>query len=331
MNKLVLPPTPIQDSDKHRYIHIRSFLSANLEMLLDSLTQRRNDKKIDSDDLFGSGESTNNDSKIHYITNFPTLSKLSILLQEKDALGIYVSGNPLEEYRRLSTWARQVTYRDDIHVAVINKVRKIFTKKGLMMFALELTTPEGDYEGIIFPKKAMNFSNILHEKELYFIRGKLDQKEEKKSTNITEEGEMREFDELPKILVDNMSYLSQGLSVLLADDEATLSSLTFKRNTKSLNWEKIRFDPMMVFEDETSDLTAKLESDNPAISEETTPILLKLTRSLGVDKIKYIKSRLHQKQLPGLIQVIIEIESESGFKRAKGDFWLDQTTINEVI
>lgn len=316
---------------KKNYVQIRSFLAANLDVLLDNLGQRRNDNKIDSDDLFGASGAALEDT-IHFNTNFPGISRLEVLLKEKEALGLYVSGNPLQDYERLAHWMKQVSYRDDVYLVVLNKIRKIFTKKGLMMFALELSTPDGDYEGIIFPKKAMEFSTILKERDIFMVKGKLDQKEEKTVTKVSEEGELQEFDEIPKILIDNIIPFEQGLPALLKDDEATLASMTFQRNTDGLDWQLLKDQPHVLFSGGGKSLpNSSQPTESPHSVEEIKEHIVRLTRSLGLERIKEIKSKLQKNSLPGYIPVVIEIEAGNGeFKRAKGTYYLDQQTIQSL-
>ena len=329
-------------SDSRNYVYIRSFLASNLEVLLESLGQRRADQKIDSEDLFGAASPVALDKSIHYNRDVTPTSRLEVLLQEKEALGLYVSGNPLEDYRRLAEWAKQVSYRDDVYLVVLNKIRKIFTKKGHMMFALDLSTPEGDYEGIIFPKKAMDFSTVLQERDLFFVRGKLDQKDEKTVSKVSEDGEVQEYDELPKILIDNLVPFEQGLPGLLADDEATMSSLTFQRNTDGLDWVHLKEDPASLFSDSPHPVPPVNALENtpagpapvpptPEVKPDATPVPVRLTRALGLERIKHIKTRLQRVPQPGLQPVFVEVESAAGqFKRAKGDFWLDPATIRDL-
>lgn len=311
---------------KRNYVLIRSFLAANVDTLLDNLGQRRNDKKIDSDDLFGARDSA---SELTLSTQFPKFSKLDILLQEKESLGLYVSGNPLEEYAELAEWIRKISYRDDVYVVVLNKIRKIFTKKGHMMFALELSSPEGDYEGIIFPKSAMELSTRLKEKDIFLVKGKLDQKEESTTTKVNEEGELQEFDEQAKILIDNLVPFEDGLSKLLVKDDATLSSLTYQRNTNGINWNALKVKPALLFDKEKISVMPKHNQEVDTNEKKPTPII-KLTKSLGVSKIKEIKSHLKKNQHPGYSPVVIEVESGGQLRRVKGDFWLDNNMLQEL-
>ncbi len=309
---------------KRNFVLIRSFLAANVDTLLDNLGQRRNDKKIDSDDLFGSGGK----KEIALNTNFPKFSKLDILLKEKESLGLYVSGNPLEDYAELAEWVRKISYRDDVYVVVINKIRKIFTKKGHMMFALELSSPDGSYEGIIFPKSAMELSVNLKEKDIFLVKGKLDQKEEQVATKVNEEGELQEFDELPKILIDSLVPFEFGIVKLLAKEEATLSSLTFQRNTDGLDWNKLKTDPHLLFESENLSSASVERPAGPEL--EIVKPVIKLTKKLGVSKIKEIKTMLKKTELPGHSPVIIEVESGGQLRRVKGNFWLEDTLIKQL-
>ncbi|MBC7472142.1 MAG: hypothetical protein H7196_02665 [candidate division SR1 bacterium] len=319
----------IQNND---FIFTRSFLIANVENLLENLSQRRQAKKIESDDLFGSGGDGETQTEMKFITEFVTQSKLDILLQEKDFLGLYISGNPLQDYSDLVSWIQDNTFRDDIYLIVINKIRKIFTKANKMMFALAISTPDQDLEAIIFPKKAMEFSPILQEKQLFWVKGKFSQKEKKQVEKFSEEGDVREFDELPKILIDEIQPFEKGIAPLFEKENLSLTA-NRQKMIDSLDWVKLKIQPYSYQDDEM-----RLTSSSQSINDKKTnnivlskaPIVLKLGKSLGTVKLKVIKSALLKSEKEGYIEVQIEVEGNDGWKKAKGSFWATKDLINDI-
>jgi DNA polymerase III alpha subunit len=199
-----------------KFVIVRSFLGANSEALLESLNQFRHANKVDSDDLFGDSHET---TVINYNLQFTPRTKKDILIEEKNSLGLYVSGNPLADYRELVTSVQDAAYTDEVNLILINKIKKIFTKKNLMMFALLVSTPFGDYEAIIFPKKAMGLSPILQEKELFWVTGKIDEGNRSENSKVNDEGETTEYEQKPKILINNMVPIDGDLIGLLSEDK----------------------------------------------------------------------------------------------------------------
>jgi DNA polymerase III alpha subunit len=188
------------------FIKTRSFLLHNVNNILASLTARREDNRISSDELFGDveeGKTENWDFK------YPVLTKMQVLLQEKDALGLYVSGNPLTDLIHEIQDTRISLQNSNIHLILVEKIRKIFTRNNQMMLALQITHPEENFEGIVFPTKALELSQILVEKELFWICGNIVRGKNKNS----EENSTGEFIELPKLTIDLAAKHSEGLGV----------------------------------------------------------------------------------------------------------------------
>jgi DNA polymerase III alpha subunit len=310
------------------FIKTRSLLASNVEYFLEHVSRLRESKKIDSDDLFGGGSTSEVSHTLQLNTTLPMKTKLQVLLEEKESLGLYISGSPLEEYKDLTHTIQDTILRDDLHLILINKIRKIFTKKNLMMFAMSISTINGDFEGIIFPKKAMQFSPILQEKELFWVKAKLSEK--KKEEVILEEGETREYDEIPKMLIDAIVPFESGVLEVFKDEKITISS---KRQEilSGYDWSQLKFDP---------NLECKLSDDSQpktpikipdAIDAPASQVIntIKLDRNLGTEKLKYIKSHLKTQKTDNLIEVAIEVEGTDGWKKVKGSFWVEQEIISQ--
>jgi DNA polymerase III alpha subunit len=313
------------------FIKTRSLLASNVEYFLEHVSRLRESKKIDSDDLFGGGSTSEVSHTLQLNTTLPMKTKLQVLLEEKESLGLYISGSPLEEYKDLTHTIQDTILRDDLHLILINKIRKIFTKKNLMMFAMSISTINGDFEGIIFPKKAMQFSPILQEKELFWVKAKLSEK--KKEEVILEEGETREYDEIPKMLIDAIVPFESGVLEVFKDEKITISS---KRQEilASYDWGQLKYNPNLdttidtikINEAETSISTRDLSRQLPQEIQ-----TIKLSRKLGTEMLKYIKSHLKKEKAEHLIEVIIEVEGVDGWKKAKGNYWIENIYFNEVV
>ena len=108
------------------FVAVRSFLGGNVDTLLENLAARRENDKNDSVDIFAAHTSPSINWK-----NVHTKTKLQILIEEKNALGLYMSGKPLEEYIELEKWL-QKKFKKNLRLMFVNKVRKIFTKTGMI-------------------------------------------------------------------------------------------------------------------------------------------------------------------------------------------------------
>lgn len=138
-----------------------------------------------------------------------------ILSFEKDVLGIYLSGHPLEEYEEL--WQKAITNKTsdfelddetntcvvkDNSTAIIGGLimdKKIkYTKNDKVMAFLQVEDLVGSVEVIVFPKDYEKNSSKLVEDNKVFIRGRVNVEEERGAKLIAES--ITTFDEVPSKL-----------------------------------------------------------------------------------------------------------------------------------
>lgn len=147
--------------------------------------------------------------------NLPQLqefSKRTLLAMEKETLGIYISGHPLEPYedelKRISTMNTSEIHQngevtedilDDIDGKriviggiIISKKNKI-TKNNNMMAFITLEDLYGSIECIVFPATYDKYSKLIQENSLVVIEGNI---------SVSEEDE-------PKIICDKITQLSK--------------------------------------------------------------------------------------------------------------------------
>ena len=129
--------------------------------------------------LFGNGEEA--PTATVTLTDAPEYDPLERLMREKEQLGFYVSGHPLEEYSDIIenyTSASTQTlfgHRIDSEVDVagmITEVKNIITRKGDPMAVIGLEDLEGAIEVVIFPE-AYKTAGDLVEGRVVWIRGKV--------------------------------------------------------------------------------------------------------------------------------------------------------------
>ena len=144
-------------------------------------------------------------------------SKEMKLAFEKEMLGIYISGHPLEEYSGL--WDKVITNKTtDLYLleeaaetglsvagvedgaqvtlgGMIRNVKVKYTKKGEAMAFLMLEDMVGQVEVLVFPKIYRQFQSILTEDRKVLISGRVSGEEEKDSKlladNVVEFSEIR--------------------------------------------------------------------------------------------------------------------------------------------
>lgn len=134
------------------------------------------------------------------LPDVPEPDPLERLMQEKEQLGFYVSGHPLEEYNDIienyTTASTQTlaAHRIDSEVFVagmITEVKNITTKKGDAMAVIAFEDLEGTVEIVVFPD-AYKKSCELVEGKAVWIRGKVNIKQNSRSRKSDDEPQQEE-------------------------------------------------------------------------------------------------------------------------------------------
>jgi DNA polymerase-3 subunit alpha len=129
------------------------------------------------------------------IPEVPDFSMQDILEFEKDLLGFYVSGHPLDPYR--STMRRACSHgssslpdlqdREDVVVCgMILEVRRIVTKSGKNMAFVQLEDFEGQWECVLFPNVYEKYGERLLLNRVVSVRGQLSHRDERVSVAASE-------------------------------------------------------------------------------------------------------------------------------------------------
>ena len=172
-------------------------------MLMDEIAQERKNSVEGQMSLF---DLMSEEQKQEYEVKFPDTEeydKETRLAYEKEVLGVYVSGHPLEEYEKiLQTHTTRVTTDfvideetqmtkvEDGEMATVGGMiteRKIkYTKNNKTMAFLTLEDLVGTLEVIVFPKDYEKYSRLLVEEGKVLIRGRVSIEEEKNGKLICE-------------------------------------------------------------------------------------------------------------------------------------------------
>jgi DNA polymerase III alpha subunit len=298
---------------------IRSFLFGNVEHLLDAVTKLRT-SKIDSDSLFGdSGDSDT--PQLQLSKDVPQFSELEVLLQEKNSLGLYVSGSPLSKYHELLEWVRDETSRDDVHLVLIDKIKKIFTRSGTMMLALQITSADDvTYEGIIFPKHAPKLSPLIAEKNLYWVKGRIMESRKKDTKADESEGS---FEELPKIAFEEVAAFNEGIVALFRNEEVKMA-INRQKTLSVVPWEVLQNHPeklkqFIQGEEILKDGTAE------------GSVQIKIPSTVSGELLKRIKGLLLTTQATGTEPVELYLEKNGEYKKAKGSFFANVEKLNQLL
>ena len=187
----------------------RSTLMASFETILDSIadsSKKSYKGQVSMFDLGGEQEDTNELEKLKY--NYTTLKEYTdkeLLSMEKEMLGLYISGHPLEEFRKeieeytnintmqiqegLDEYAEtnKLPYKDGQAVkyaGIINSIKKKFTKNNKIMAFITIEDLYGSIETIAFENCYQASGNSLMEDNIVMVEGRLSIREDEGNVTI---------------------------------------------------------------------------------------------------------------------------------------------------
>ncbi|MGI6205256.1 MAG: DNA polymerase III subunit alpha [Anaerovoracaceae bacterium] len=196
----------------------------------------------DFEDFGGAGLSQSMTYKMPEVRNF---SKKTMLEMEKEVLGVYVSGHPLDEYRdrigRISstdTEKLQHPLDNDLHDgeriaigAMIRSVRSVITKKNTIMAFVQIEDLYGETEVTVFPRTYKNVRDLLSDGRIVVISGRIQLRDEETASIIAED--ITDIDDYHTVDDDRDVYLTipdgADENGMLSDISAVISKYPGKR------------------------------------------------------------------------------------------------------
>ena len=192
----------------------KQFMSVYVQILESIHQDKKNNMagQISLFDIAGEEEKENYEIKLPPVGEYSKEMRLSF---EKEVLGIYVSGHPMEEYQDI--WQKNITNtttdflldeETDMTVVkdgqpvtiggIISDKRLKYTKNEKVMAFLQLEDMLGSVEVIVFPRDYEKNSDKLTEDRKVFIKGRVSAEDEKDAKLICEK--ITAFEEIPKKL-----------------------------------------------------------------------------------------------------------------------------------
>ncbi|MBP3913718.1 MAG: DNA polymerase III subunit alpha [Lachnospiraceae bacterium] len=208
------------------------------------------------------------------IGEFP---KEMLLAGEKEVLGIYLSGHPLEDYEDLMKSVTTATTADfeldeetgtcraqnDARVTIGGmavQIQKKFTRTNKIMAFLTIEDLLGSVEVIVFPKTYDEYRLLLDEDARLFIDGRVQTEDDKPGKVIAEK--IRKFEDIPRTLWIAFSSLEEykqhaaELMELAESSEGIDGLCIFLRDSKQ--WKRVTLPKGLKISDETLSAFRKL-------------------------------------------------------------------------
>ncbi|MCR4787334.1 MAG: DNA polymerase III subunit alpha [Lachnospiraceae bacterium] len=233
----------------------RKQFMATYARMIDHATRDRKNNMTGQMSLFDLVEDDDKEAFEVQLPDIGEYPKDMLLTFEKEVLGIYVSGHPLEEVLDLWEKGKTNTTSDfildeesgttvvrDNNTAIIGGLisdKKIkYTKNDKVMAFLQIEDLVGTVEVIVFPKDYERYSDKLVEDGKVFIRGRVSLEEDKDAKLIAES--IIPFEDVPKKLwirfadMDSFTSREQELTDILKTSDGRDSVVIYINDTKQI-------------------------------------------------------------------------------------------------
>lgn len=161
----------------------RHTLYQNINKLLAFARESHDAQSRNQSSLFGGETATSN--KTNLILTPASNNQTESLQWEKELLGLYLSGHPLQEHSAMlraskMTIATIQSNGKEIELfALIRTIKQVTTKKGDLMAFATIEDLSGTIEAIIFPKLYAKIKSLLQSDRLLAIKGKSEERGDK--------------------------------------------------------------------------------------------------------------------------------------------------------
>lgn len=175
---------------------------ASFEKIIDSINQAtRNimENQVSMFDIISETEEVQETAKYSF-TEMPEMETRDLLSQEKDMLGLYISGHPLDKYKvhienqsdinslkilqindEVAEYGYSKQYKDGQPVkyaGIVSKIKKKFTKNNTIMAFVTIEDLHGQIEVIVFDSVYSRTSSILLEDNIVLVEGRINIRED---------------------------------------------------------------------------------------------------------------------------------------------------------
>lgn len=204
----------------------RATLMANLEDALNFDKASKSLTAYGQISLFDEEEQSMNQFDMKIVQDWSISEKL---MQEKELLGFYISGHPLDKFENeikksvfvdLSKPKELPLGRSVNLIAMIQNEREFTTKKGSKLGSYTLMTKEGSIEAVAFSKALSEFQNRLHNDEIAGFTGRFDNSRDPEIYQFIIESvtdpENLSPDNIRQVMIDLNSSKEEDLNTLYA-------------------------------------------------------------------------------------------------------------------
>jgi DNA polymerase-3 subunit alpha len=156
---------------------------AELSTIMDQAAEAKEALLTGQMGLFGSPtEKFSDNDNFYAFTAREELSDKEKLEKEKEVVGLYISAQPLDRYKKQTTWLQAITFTQAAQTqglvtccGTFKSHKVITTKKGDKMAFLFLEDATTTAEIILFPKVYSRVASILEDNAVFVVKGFVDE------------------------------------------------------------------------------------------------------------------------------------------------------------
>ncbi|MBI3932004.1 MAG: DNA polymerase III subunit alpha, partial [Acidobacteria bacterium] len=176
----------------------RAALYASIDRAMEAGQKHQRDREQGQVSLFGAlgGGQEDAGPVAEHVPDVPDWGEGERLAHEKETLGFFITGHPLERFEEeLSQWAtattgdlEALTEAKEVSVGgIIAGLRLIKTKKGDRMASFLLEDLQGSVDALVFPETYRRVAGRLAEDEIVLVKGKAESQEEGRARLLVSE------------------------------------------------------------------------------------------------------------------------------------------------
>lgn len=161
----------------------RARLLAAVDQAVEHGNRRQRDRDRGQTELFGESDAEGEGGGINLPEARP-LTESEQLAFEKEALGLYLSGHPIDRFGdSLGVGVKRIEELTSSEasvsvVGIIGQLRSLTTRKGAPMAVATLEDRGGSIEAVVFPETYAKYRSILDVDRIVIVTGKLEKDEE---------------------------------------------------------------------------------------------------------------------------------------------------------
>ena len=215
--------------------HTRRTLLESFETILDTISDGNRKTMENQVSMFDISENTNiNEIKYNY-TIREEFSEKELLSMEKEMIGFYISGHPLEKYREQIEKTSNINSiqlsGEDLeqgmelkdgqfvkYIGIVTSIKKKYTKNNTIMAFVTIEDLYGTAEIIVFDSVYSKASNILIEDSIVLVEGRISIREDEASTIVARDIKLFNAESTTKPEINNQRK-KLIINIVNLDDE----------------------------------------------------------------------------------------------------------------